>query len=1217
MFSTIFKFEIKRWLNTPTFYIYCFVFFILSIFVMASALGMFDGATGTTSSPIKVNSPLNINGFLNGLSTFVYFLLPTIIGAAVYRDFRYQVHSVLFSYPLTKGTYLSAKFLSALVVTILVVFTTIIGFIVAQYLPGINKDLLGPTRAWAYLQALVLLVIPNLILFGAMVFGLVTFTRNIYVGFIFVLLLFVFQSLLSTLTQDMDNRYLVALLDPFGFEPIQYYTKYWTIEEQNTKDLPFMGVVLYNRLIWLGVAALILGFVYYTFSFAQSAFTFSRKTKGDRVVKDNFGSIIRVKLSDVKYSFSFLSHLKVAWNLSQYDFKYVVRNWTFIVIMVITVLMVLVVASTAGQMYGTETYPVTWKMLNTIGGVYSFFLQILIFLFAGMLIQRAQTDRMNLLIDATAVPNWTMLLSKFFALLKMTCVVLLISMLSAIIYQAYQGYYHFEIGNYVKELFGLDMMKYLILILFALFVQSLFKNYMAGFMVCLFITIGVPMLSKIGVEQAIFKFNTGPGYSYSDMNGYGMFRNYMIYKIYWLLFVLVLTCLTLLFWRRGILSSVKERFSIARLRFKPTIYLPLIVFLGAFLSLGGAIYYHNNVSERYVSQIERELEQVTYERQYKRYHKQAQPRIVDTKVLLDIYPNERNYYAEVLFKVENKSKVTIDTLFINYSEDVQHMEIGNDALLVMRDSLLHVNIYALRKPLMPQESMEIKSVLKNKANTFLKDKSPILENGTFINNSLFPSIGYSDNYELVDNEVRAKYTLPKRDRMADPTDSAALANTYISSEADWIQFETTISTAQDQIALAPGYLIKEWVKDGRRYFHYKMDQKMLNFYSFISARYAVKKEKWNGINLEIYYHKDHTFNLDRMMTSMKKSLGYYGAEFSPYQFQQMRIVEFPRTHGTFAQAFANTVPFSEAIGFIAKVDDDNPDQVDYPYSVTAHELAHQWWAHQVIGANVKGATMLSESLAEYSSLKVLEHTYGKGQMRKYLKEALDSYLRGRTMEQLKENPLMYNENQQYIHYNKGSLVMYAMSDFLGEKVFNSFLKQYVAQVAFQDAPYTTSLEFVDLLKRNTPDSLQYAIKDMYETITLYDNVMHKVTSKKIADNKYQVDIVFNVAKYRADDKGKRVYKDGRNGADSLKAKIDGKDIVSLPLADYVEIGVFAEPKKSDHGFQTEQAIYLKKHKINKIDNKITLFVDKKPFEVGIDPYNKLIDTNSDDNRKRI
>src|SRR5690606_41245348 len=66
------------------------------------------------------------------------------------------------------------------------------------------------------------------------------------------------------------------------------------------------------------------------------------------------------------------------------------------------------------------------------------------------------------------------------------------------------------------------------------------------------------------------------------------------------------------------------------------------------------------------------------------------------------------------------------------------------------------------------------------------------------------------------------------------------------NEADWITFETTVSTDGDQIAIAPCYLQKQWQENGRNYFHYKMDQKMLNFYAFNSARYVVKREKWRS-----------------------------------------------------------------------------------------------------------------------------------------------------------------------------------------------------------------------------------------------------------------------------------------------------------------------------------------------------------------------------------
>jgi hypothetical protein len=77
---------------------------------------------------------------------------------------------------------------------------------------------------------------------------------------------------------------------------------------------------------------------------------------------------------------------------------------------------------------------------------------------------------------------------------------------------------------------------------------------------------------------------------------------------------------------------------------------------------------------------------------------------------------------------------------------------------------------------------------------------------------------------------------------------------------------------------------------------------MLAFWAFQSARYEVKKDKWNDVAIEIYYHKDHQFNLDRMMSSVKESLEEFSTRFGPYQFKQFRILEFPR-YSQFAQAF--------------------------------------------------------------------------------------------------------------------------------------------------------------------------------------------------------------------------------------------------------------------------------------------------------------------------
>jgi len=1214
MFSPIFNFEFTRWFKNTAIYIYMALFFALALFIMLSSLGIFDGFTATTSSNTIMNSPLAISEMIGGMSTITYFLIPTVVGASVYRDFQYNVHTILFSYPFTKTDYLLGKFFGSLTVVLIVVLASTLGIIVAQFVPGINPSLLGPVHIFAYFQTYLVQVIPNLIIFSSIIFVLVSLTRNVYVGFVAVLILLILQGLIQGITADMDNRYLGALLDPFGDSAIAYYTQYWSPEEKNISNLPFTGAIIYNRLIWLAVAALFIGGFYLFFSFSQHSFSFKSNRKGERVTKNNFDSIFRIELPKVKYDFSTAHYLRTSWALARHDYSYIVKNPVFLILTLVGVLFIILMASTIGSIFGTSTYPVTWKMLQIPGSTFKFFLLILTFLFTGLLVHRGAITRMGGLVDSSPIPNWALLLSKVIAIIKMQLTLLLVVILTCVAFQVYHAYYTFEIGQYVMNLMVYGMLANVVWLFISVFVHTLFKNYLAGFFVLLILFIGLPFLSSMGVEQSIYKFNQGPGLDYSDMDGFGYILPFLTYRFYWLLFSIFFLTLSLLMWRRGGFSGVRERWTILTTNLNLRAAAVLAISLIGFIAIGGSIYYDNNIKKPYYTSLDHEKQAVEWEKKYKKYQYSPQPRVVDVKFNMDLYPSERIFKAQVAYVLKNKTTTAIDSIFVNYNDYDYTFSLSVPNNLVSADDKYNFNIYRLQKPLAPGDSLTLSFSTSSPINTWVNERSPVKGNGTFINNMLFPNIGYLDRGELVDNDIRKKYGLPHRNRMAPPTDPRALQNNYISNDADWIRFEATVSTDRDQLAIAPGYLIKEWEKDGRKYYQYKMDTEILNFYAFNSARYEVKKSKWKGVNLEVYYHKGHTYNLDRMLASSKASLSYYTQEYSPYPHRQLRIIEFPRTAGTFAQSFANTIPFSEAIGFIADVDEKNKDAVDYPYAVTAHEIAHQWWAHQVVGANAQGATLMSESMSEYSSLKVLEKRYGKGQMRKFLKDALDGYLKGRSAERLGERPLMFNENQMYIHYQKGSLVLYALSDYLGEEVFNQTAKAYLESTAFQNPPYTTSLAFVDYYRQVTPDSLQYLIKDMFETITLYNNKVQKVTSKKLSNGKYQVDIVFEVAKYRVDENGKKSYNDV-GGQPILFTKSDKVTLKSLPLRDYIEIGIFSKSKKK--GDSSPHELYLKKHRIDKINNSVRLVVDDMPTQIGIDPYNKLIDIDSDDNRKDI
>jgi ABC-2 type transport system permease protein len=378
---------------------------------------------------------------------------------------------------------------------------------------------------------------------------------------------------------------------------------------------------------------------------------------------------------------------------------------------------------------------------------------------------------------------------------------------------------------------------------------------------------------------------------------------------------------------------------------------------------------------------------------------------------------------------------------------------------------------------------------------------------------------------------------------------------------------------------------------------------IMAFFAYLSGRYQIRKQVYSGpngpVNLEVYYDPAHTYDLDDMLASSRAGLNYYQTRFSPYQFTQYRIMEFPRYRG-FAQSFPNTVPYSEAIGFIGRM--EKKTDVDLTYFVTAHELGHQWWGHQLIGAQVQGSNMLSETLAQYSAYMVMRQKYGPDYMHRVLRHFLDRYLRGRAGEVRHEPPLALVQREPYVWYEKGGQIMYTLADYIGEDKVNLALHNFLMQYRYANAnnqvdaanhskdtaegPYPDTRMLVNALRAQTPTEYQYLIDDGFNRIVLYDNKTISATSQKTPDGKYKVTLDVQARKVQADG----------NGVES-----------PMPLADYIDIGVFSGKKDE------EKPLYMKREKITKERQSFTVVVNQQPTRAGIDPYNKLIDRISDDN----
>ncbi|MEA3066232.1 MAG: hypothetical protein QOJ27_2693, partial [Sphingomonadales bacterium] len=572
--------------------------------------------------------------------------------------------------------------------------------------------------------------------------------------------------------------------------------------------------------------------------------------------------------------------------------------------------------------------------------------------------------------------------------------------------------------------------------------------------------------------------------------------------------------------------------------------------------------------------------------------KLPQPTISKVVLKVDLYPSETRALIRGRYVLANLTAGPISEVHVRIPpRDLELLGLAfPGAKLRVDDEDFGYRIYALDRPMAPGETRTLAFETRRWQRGFRNSTNDtrLVGNGTFLDNlEIAPAIGMDRFGLLQDRSKRRKYGLPAELRPAKLEDLAATRRSYFGG--GWSTADIIVSTEADQIPIAPGKKVSDAVAGGRRTARFVSDAPILTFFSIQSARYAEKHRMHRGIDLAVYYHPGHPWNVDRMLDALAGAMDYYQANFGPYQFEQARIIEFPG-YQSFAQAFANTMPYSEAIGFVA--DNSDPDKIDYVTYVTAHELGHQYWAHQIIGADMQGGTMLSETLAQYSALMVMKHRYGEDKIRRFLKFELDTYLRRRGGELVEEVPLERVENQQYIHYNKGSLVMYLLQERLGEAAVNRALRSMLARYRFKGAPYPRSIELVDAFRKEakTPED-QALITDLFERITLYDLKVGAPTAAKRADGRWDVTVPVEAGKYYADGKGNEK---------------------PAAFADRIAIGLFtAEPGRG--AFDRRNVLLMQPRPVRSGKQVFRFVTARKPTHAGIDPYNFYIDRNSDDN----
>ncbi len=1221
MFWEFFTFELRFRSKSISTYVYFLLWFAFSFLCIASEN---FGPVANANGKVLLNGP-----FANTLDdTFSCFfgliIIAAIFGTSILRDFQRDTYQMLFTKPISKLAYLGGRWAGSFVTTVAVFSGLMAGTYVGTFAPWADHARIGPNVAAWYLQPFFSIVVIQIFFIGSLFFAIAALTRKLFVVYlqgVALFMLYIIGLTVFSATRSLEH-FWSGILDPVGLRMVDAITRYWSVVERNTLLLPWdfsgysPGVFLYNRLLWTGVGVAALVGVWALFPMSVEVLT--ARSQGKRAAKARLQdadeprpirSLVTVRLPRVSQVFGARTTLLQYLTLTRLRIRNVTREIPFWAIVGLLIVFSINNGHFAGRVGGVNVWPVTYLMVQAVEGSATLFFIIVAALYAAELIWRERDTRFDGIHDALPMAEWIDWLSKFTAIAAIEMALLVITMLVGMLMQTIDGYYHYEVLQYVQELFVITLPQMLAYALLAMFVQTMVANKFIGHGIVIGVVVLQPILFNFGWENTLYLPGGTPVYTYSDMNGYGHFVPALFWSItYWFSIFALLAVVSIAYSRRGADVSLASRTRLALQR-APRLAPAAALFL--LLALGSGLWYFYNahVLNEFLTAADRRHILADYERRFKQFENVPQPKITAVEADINIYPERRGFDGTGRFTLQNKSALPISEIHLtDPHEAVTHVQFDRPFHLVSKEPRDLYSIYALEQPLAPGEVVNLSFSISHESRGFRDGNEPaqFAYNGTFFDSEFFPGVGYDANVELDDPRRRREEHLGPLAELAPRGDPVHSRINLFTPNSDWITYHTTLSTSGDQIGIAPGYLVRAWDEGGRHHYEYSMGSThILDFYAYLSGRYAVRKEVYSGpsgpVNLEVYYDPAHPYNVEEMLEASRAGLDYFQAHFSPYQFTQYRIMEFPR-YRTFAQSFPNTVPFSEGIGFITRV--LKPTDVDLTYFVTAHELAHQWWGHQLIGGLVQGSNMMSETLAQYSAYMVMQKKYGKDYMHRVLHYFLDSYLRGRAGEVRRERPLALVEREPYVWYQKGGQVMYTLADYIGEDkidlALHNFLMEYryanaanqvdAAQntggAAAQDQPYPDTRLLVEALQAQTPPELQYLIDDGFNRIVLYDNKTISATSHRRPDGKYAVTLKVQARKVQADG----------NGVES-----------AMPLADIIEIGVFTGRKDE------EKPLVMRREKFTQEQQTFEIVVDQRPTRAGIDPYNKLIDRIADDN----
>ena len=607
-FREIFRFEFMYQARRVRTWLYFAVLFVVAYLLIARGF-LNDARNGGT----LVNSPYVI-AFVTGICNVLWLLMATAVaGDAAARDAQTRMHPLLYTTPISKAGYLGARFLAALVLNALILLMVPAGILLALFVPRVEPEVLGPFQSAAFVSAYLVIALPTACAATAIQFSLAALTRRSVTSYLGGVLLFVMSFGAGAVANILHLWTLGELLEPTHFFVTGFLSREWTPIQKNTRLIGLEAPMLANALLWVSIALGVLIFTHLRFRLGHPSAKPGRGARHDDVMQsppsvgDTPVPVVPVdNVARAQRTFGVMTRALQTFAIAWTSFRTIAKSAAGLVLLAPIAMLVGLLMPEFMNLGGVPFLPRTAQVIDSltapVAGNPQFpwvLIQLLIVFYAGELVWRERDAGLSEIADATPVPEWVFFLGKFLGLSLVLVVWMAVLTAAGVLGQARLGYFDFQIGLYLRILFGIQLIEYLLFAALVFAVHAVVNQKQVGYLVAVLAYGWIAFAPRLGIEHKLLVYASDPGWTYTDMRGFGASLGpWLWFKAYWAAWALLLAVAATLLWRRGTERSVRLRLQSARVRFTRPAAAVAATAVTLILSVGGFIFYNTNVAAR-------------------------------------------------------------------------------------------------------------------------------------------------------------------------------------------------------------------------------------------------------------------------------------------------------------------------------------------------------------------------------------------------------------------------------------------------------------------------------------------------------------------------------------------------------------------------------------------------------------------------------------------